>query len=131
MSAVEVILGILFGYDPDIIRAVQQYEPPPFPSIEPEDTRKTYPVLIQGFRATPYPQREYLKRNNGGTFTAKDWQRLLDRDKQCLCCGATENLSMDHVVPLSKGGRHSFENAQVLCRSCNSSKRDKTIDYRR
>jgi len=32
---------------------------------------------------------------------------------------------LDHVQPLSKGGVHSIENAQLLCRSCNIAKADK------
>lgn len=29
---------------------------------------------------------------------------------------------VDHIVPLSRGGNHSYENLQCLCKSCNSSK---------
>lgn len=48
----------------------------------------------------------------------------------CLRCGAREKLEVDHVIPYSKGGDTSIENSQVLCRSCNSWKRDKHIDFR-
>ena len=33
---------------------------------------------------------------------------------------------LDHVIPLSKGGEHSYANVQLLCRSCNGTKSDWT-----
>lgn len=32
---------------------------------------------------------------------------------------------MDHVLPLSRGGAHSYKNTQCLCRQCNQDKSDK------
>ncbi|WP_229776528.1 HNH endonuclease [Deinococcus ruber] len=54
-------------------------------------------------------------------------QAVFDRDAQaCIYCGATENLSLDHVVPWSRGGADTFENLVTACRSCNSSKNART-----
>jgi 5-methylcytosine-specific restriction endonuclease McrA len=39
-------------------------------------------------------------------------------------------LTEDHVVPLSLGGSNDIDNIQPLCKSCNSSKRGRHIDYR-
>lgn len=41
---------------------------------------------------------------------------------QCLHCGTTENLSLDHIHPWSLGGSDDPENLQTLCRPCNSRK---------
>lgn len=35
---------------------------------------------------------------------------------------------IDHIIPLSKGGAHSYANVQCLCRSCNFDKSDR-LDY--
>ena len=68
----------------------------------------------------------------GGVFTAEDWKDVLqEQGNKCLCCGETEDLTHDHVVPITKGGSNTKENAQVLCRRCNCKKGTKTIDYRR
>lgn len=44
---------------------------------------------------------------------------------------AQNPLSEDHIIPLSKGGAHAFYNMQVLCVSCNCTKKDyHADDYR-
>ena len=40
----------------------------------------------------------------------------------CWYCGTTKTLSVDHIIPQSKGGLHGGENLIYSCRSCNSSK---------
>lgn len=40
----------------------------------------------------------------------------------CACCGTTNDLTIDHIKPLARGGKHATSNLQWLCRSCNSSK---------
>lgn len=69
-------------------------------------------------------------RANGGNVTAKEWQDLCSYyGNVCLKCGKS-GVTMDHIIPVSKGGRHEIDNLQPLCGSCNSSKGTKTIDYR-
>lgn len=40
----------------------------------------------------------------------------------CKKCFTTENLSIDHIVPVRRGGGNEHDNLQTLCVSCNSSK---------
>jgi 5-methylcytosine-specific restriction enzyme A len=48
---------------------------------------------------------------------------VFDRDgHQCRICGATENLAIDHIIPLAQGGTNDISNFQTLCQSCNSRK---------
>lgn len=72
------------------------------------------------------------KRDNEGSFTTKEWKDLCEKyGNKCLCCDVTDKpLTVDHVIPIKKGGSSNIENLQPLCKSCNSSKRDKIIDYR-
>ena len=43
----------------------------------------------------------------------------------CRFCGADKDIQADHIIPISKGGRHSEGNLQPLCGPCNRSKNDK------
>lgn len=47
-------------------------------------------------------------------------------DHRCQYCGRpAENL--DHVVPRSRGGSHSWDNVVAACRSCNSRKENRLL----
>jgi hypothetical protein len=47
----------------------------------------------------------------------------------CFYCGCEDGpFELDHVVPWSRGGDHSFNNLVVACRACNRSKGAKTLD---
>lgn len=47
-------------------------------------------------------------------------------DHKCRECGSADNLEIDHVIPISRGGNGDEENLQVLCRACNRRKRSRT-----
>lgn len=56
-------------------------------------------------------------------ITRKLSLQVFDRDGyQCLSCGCRSDLTVDHVMPESKGGPTEINNLQTLCRSCNSKK---------
>lgn len=40
----------------------------------------------------------------------------------CGCCLTTENLSVDHRKPVSRGGGWELANMQIVCRHCNECK---------
>lgn len=66
-----------------------------------------------------------------GSFTGAQWIELCNRyDNKCVACDSTELLTVDHIVPLSKGGDNFISNIQPLCGRCNATKNVKTIDYR-
>lgn len=51
---------------------------------------------------------------------------LIERDGcHCARCGSAENLTIDHVIPISKGGSDELSNLQLLCQSHNSAKGDR------
>ena len=43
----------------------------------------------------------------------------------CFSCGTKDNITVDHIIPIAKGGLHKIGNLLPLCKSCNSSKHDK------
>lgn len=46
---------------------------------------------------------------------------------ECAHCGATENLEVDHIRPVSLGGSNDRDNLQALCRTCNRKKLNRFI----
>jgi len=55
-------------------------------------------------------------------------KNILRRDgHRCLYCGRGDiPLTLDHVVPLSRGGEESWENLVCACVKCNNRKGDRT-----
>jgi len=51
---------------------------------------------------------------------------VLERDRhRCNRCGSEKDLTVDHIIPLAKGGSNDLSNFQTLCRRCNSRKSDR------
>lgn len=81
--------------------------------------------------AAKYNRRRTRKTKAGGSYTGEEFKTLCKQyDNRCLCCGKKKKLEFDHVIPVSKGGSSDISNGQPLCRSCNSSKGNKSTDYR-
>jgi hypothetical protein len=50
-------------------------------------------------------------------------EKLVARDgEKCIECGATDDLTVDHIVPLALGGANKLENTQFLCQRCHTKK---------
>lgn len=64
-----------------------------------------------------------------GTTTAELIEWKSTQIPICVYCGATHNLSIDHIVPLSKGGTHTTDNLALACLSCNYSKNNTSLIY--
>ena len=48
-------------------------------------------------------------------------QRVYEADgNQCVYCGSTARLSVDHIIPQSRGGTNEFDNLVTACQPCNS-----------
>lgn len=54
-----------------------------------------------------------------------DWNDKEERDGTIIC--GNEYPSIDHVIPLSKGGMHAWDNVKLAHRLCNTCKSDKII----
>ncbi len=73
-----------------------------------------------------------------GTYTRDQWEALVQHYPHCPMCKRLWNdiptltsgasvITVDHIMPLSKGGSNHIENLQPLCYSCNSKKGAKVL----
>lgn len=49
-------------------------------------------------------------------------QLLVKYKFKCVKCQSKENITIDHITPVSKGGSDDPSNLQILCKPCNSKK---------
>jgi len=58
-----------------------------------------------------------------GSWTADEWKVVKERQKGlCAICKLEKKLTVDHIIPLAKGGSNYILNIQGLCGNCNSRK---------
>ena len=63
---------------------------------------------------------ESICRVERGKVSSRMRFAIYERDEyKCVKCGSKKNLEIDHIIPVSKGGKSSFENLQTLCHHCN------------
>lgn len=79
-----------------------------------------------------YKRKSMIK----GQFLPREWEDLKEKYHFiCPSCGKKEDemkwnkLTVDHIIPLSRGGTNTIENIQPLCISCNCRKKANTIKY--
>jgi len=92
-------------------------------------------ISLNRARVADY-QREYrYKRNarivsNGNnTLTRLEISKLFEQHPYCEYCGKIDTLlTIDHIVPINKGGQNCLANVTIACKSCNSSKGDKLLE---
>ncbi len=106
---------------------------PKNPKKRPPDPRDPH-VQTLLFYAQGQERRNIHKRGerwiqieHGGSFRA---ELTVKYGYRCLCCGSRRLLQLDHIRPVSKGGKTELDNLQLLCQVCNEAKSDQIIDYR-
>ena len=77
----------------------------------PEHIRLTGSNPERHWKVPPVSRREVLRRDNHA----------------CQYCGSTRHLTLDHVIPRSKGGLHTWDNVVTACEPCNSRKGDRHL----
>jgi 5-methylcytosine-specific restriction endonuclease McrA len=103
-AVVMVLKGKAEGLEHDPVRRIR------------EDTLLPTVIRLRHFVRVPYKPLPLTRRN------------LFHRDgHRCQYCGASaQQLSVDHVVPRSRGGLDTWENVTTACLSCNVRKGNRT-----
>lgn len=70
----------------------------------------------------------HSQRKSNSSHWKKIRLRILQRDLwECYWCGMDAN-TVDHIIPVAKGGSDDLENLVAACKRCNSAKQDKMPD---
>ena len=105
------------------------------------DKKRPYCKCCEAARAKVYsdkPDRMYqIRQTDDGSITVKILSDMLRHAEHCDHCGVRmtqdypvtpSNKTIDHDVPLSRGGEHILSNITIMCLSCNSAKQTRTLD---
>lgn len=80
------------------------------------DLRIEAPSVVRLRYFVHVPHRAHSALTRRGVFARDEWT--------CQYCGKTAE-NVDHVLPRSRGGPHTWENVVAACRHCNSKKEDR------
>jgi len=72
-------------------------------------------------------QYHYRRKNAVGKVSFEEVQNLYKLIPLCAYCNTNKSNTIDHIIPLSKGGTNDLSNLIPVCINCNSKKRDKTL----
>lgn len=69
---------------------------------------------------------EQLIKTERRLFTYEEREQILkSSNKKCACCGlklTTKTMTVEHIIPLHRGGTNDMENLTALCKTCNKDK---------
>lgn len=69
----------------------------------------------------------YIKHNKKTLKVNRN--RIYRRDNfQCVYCNSKKDLTIDHIIPKSRGGGNDWYNLVTSCSKCNNKKADRTPD---
>ena len=108
-----IVLLVTSQAEPLSFSSTQQWEVRS-PSVVlqiPEHIRLTSGNPERHWKAPPVSRREVFRRDN----------------HTCQYCGRLAHLTLDHVIPRSKGGTHTWDNVVTACEKCNSAKGDRLL----
>ena len=97
----------------------------------PKEAEHRRAYAMQYLADNPDRCREYRRKRkalirgaSASAFSDADWRRTCTRYRNCCAyCGRGGlPLTMDHVVPIARGGRHSIGNVVPACEPCNFGK---------
>ena len=101
------------------------------------ECQKQSPSYVASRKATKYKRKALKRGANGGesinpiaVFASAGWKcQICSKPTPQRLRGTTHKRApeLDHIVPISKGGKHTWANTQCACRECNQWKSDRLV----
>lgn len=92
---------------------------------KPRNPCKTCRKLFLQNNGSTKNRAEFINQTSDGTLNPKTLNKMFCTSKSCLVCFNSmrwDDKTLDHIMPLARGGAHSITNAIIMCRTCNSKK---------
>ena len=90
-----------------------------------EDTKKIVTTIGEFVRPLVIRLLNYVNFRRKAIKVSR--RRVMKRDGyECGYCGSKKNLTIDHIIPRSKGGGNTWDNLVTCCNRCNNEKDNKT-----
>lgn len=83
-------------------------------------TKSNYRFIMDRFKKLSSGKIEW-------SSSIREYLRERELRDECIYCSSRKDLSVDHLIPISRGGPDIPDNAVIACRSCNSSKGSKGV----
>lgn len=102
-------------------------------SVDENDKYKVFECTILEWTLIHYASSAIDRINHSGVASAPTKRTHISdvvrfdvlASGKCAFCDSAENLQVDHIIPLSKGGTNERSNLQALCEYCNKVKNSK------
>lgn len=111
------------------LNAARQAEPEKYREIE-RASRSRHPETVRRGAEARRNREQKAKTADNADYIRH--ARVFDRDGGVcyLCCTTVtiDNSTIDHVIPLSRGGEHTYENVRISCVSCNLRKNCRLVE---
>lgn len=78
-------------------------------------------------RIHQFNRKSLIKATDDGTVTDEFLEKLFKKERCCWCdrVMSEDEKTIEHIVELSNGGKHSASNIDLACLSCNSARKNK------
>lgn len=127
--------AIVIQAQPAATTAVEPVQPAPEtpPAVQQAITQPTatQPAAVQPAQPA-HPKIQPVTKTPRRCFTSKERSEIYIRDKgKCGICGKfipLNEFTIDHIVPISKGGTYDYDNLQCCCFKCNQLKSNEMPD---
>lgn len=121
----------LKGFQITQIESFQAKEPAAPAIVIPAQPAATQPAAVQPTQPV-HPMIQPITKTPRRCFTSKERSEIYIRDKgRCGICGEfipLNEFTIDHIVPISKGGTYDYDNLQCCCFKCNQLKSNEMPD---
>jgi 5-methylcytosine-specific restriction endonuclease McrA len=116
----------IYGIRAKVWRAKKIVEDPNRRALEVERSVAWQKRNPESVRMNHHRRRARKVAAAGGGVTAAQWAGIvLVFGGVCSYCRQAKKITVDHFVPLIRGGKHDVSNVVPACRSCNASKKDR------